>query len=283
MNLHNYRDVDQRGTIVRINYEATGFDGERWTKYANVYLPYNYDEAKPYNILYLMHGGGGNPDAWLDCSKIKNALDRGFAEGIAEPFIAVFPTYYNLIPSSHRTEGVDASWEDGQIRTFQKEFEEDLVPAVESRFHTYAEGTDLENLQKSRLHRAFGGFSMGGGTTWYVFLYHLDIVGTFLPLSGDCWEIEPMGGRLKPVETAALLAERTRAKGFTGKDFKIFAGTGDKDLGLQTMSPMLEELKKYPDVFAMEDNLFLAVKEDAVHAYEEVYHHVWHYLPQMFK
>ena len=52
---------------------------------------------------------------------------------------------------------------------------------------------------------------------------------------------------------------------------------------LQTMSPMLEELKKYPDVFAMEDNLFLAVKEDAVHAYEEVYHHVWHYLPQMFK
>ena len=282
MELHAYRDVNKRGTIVRVNYEATAFDGSRWTKYANVYLPYGYDESKPYNILYLMHGGGGNPDAWLDCSKIKNALDRGFSEGKAEPFIAVFPTYYSLDPSEHRTEGPDASWENEQIRLFQKELQEDLIPAVEGRFRTFAENTGLEGLQKSRQHRAFGGFSMGGGVTWYVFLYHLDIFAAFLPLSGDCWELMPMGGRLASEETARVIAERVRAYGFTGKDYKILGGTGDKDLGLEAMQPMLNAMTADPDLFSFGDNLFFNVKEDAVHAYEEVYHHIWNYIPQMF-
>ena len=256
MDLHQYRDVDKRGTITRVTYEATNSAGERWTKYANVYLPYGYDENQKYDIVYLMHGGGGNPDAWLDCAQIKNALDRGFEEGRAKPFIVVFPTYYNLDPTERRRiEGVNAEWENEQIRAFQKELAEDLIPAVESRFSTYAKDTTPEGLAASRLHRAFGGFSMGGGVTWYVFLYNLEIVSVFLPLSGDCWEIQPMGGRLVPEETAKVLAEQA--------------------------------MTAYPDLFDLEEdpakgNLHLAVKEDAVHAYEQVYHHVWHYLPYLF-
>ena len=287
MDLHAYRDVEKRGTIARVTYEATNNAGERWTKYANVYLPYGYDENKQYNILYLMHGGGGSPDAWLDCAQIKNALDRGFDEGRAEPFIVVFPTYYSQLPSEHRQEGVDASWENGQILAFQKELREDLIPAVENRFSTYAEDTTPEGLAKSRLHRGFGGFSMGGGVTWYVFLYNLEAFSVFLPLSGDCWELQPMGGRLVPEETAKVLAERTRAKGMTGKDFRIYSGTGDKDMGLDNMKPMLKAMTAYPDLFVFEEdpakgNLHLTVKEDAVHAYEQVYHHVWHYMPYLF-
>lgn len=288
MDLHQYRDVDKRGTITRVTYEATNSAGERWTKYANVYLPYGYDENQKYDIVYLMHGGGGNPDAWLDCAQIKNALDRGFEEGRAKPFIVVFPTYYNLDPTERRRiEGVNAEWENEQIRAFQKELAEDLIPAVESRFSTYAKDTTPEGLAGSRQHRAFGGFSMGGGVTWYVFLYNLEIVSVFLPLSGDCWEIQPMGGRLVPEETAKVLAERTRAKGMTAKDFRIYGGTGDKDMGLDNMKPMLEAMTAYPDLFDLEEdpakgNLHLAVKEDAVHAYEQVYHHVWHYLPYLF-
>ncbi len=288
MELHGYRDVDYRGTIERVEYTIQDHQGQPWQKYANVYLPYGYDAEKPYNILYLMHGGGGNPDAWLDCSQIKNALDRGFFEKRAEPFIVVFPTYYDLIPSENRAEGIDAAWENDQIRSFQKEFAQDLVPAVETRFHTFAEQTDAQGLRASRGHRAFGGFSMGGGTTWYVFLYNLDIVSTFLPLSGDCWELKPMGGRLVPAETAKILAERTAEKGFTGKDFVIYGGTGDKDLGLDNMRPMLQAMEAYPDMFVFSEdpasgNLHLTVKENAVHAYEEVYHHVWHYLPYLFR
>ena len=93
MNLHVWKDVDYRGRLVRLDYTTKDISGNPWYKYALVYLPYGYDDTKPYNILYLMHGGGGNPDAWTDCSQIKNALDQAFNDKLAEPFIVVFPTW----------------------------------------------------------------------------------------------------------------------------------------------------------------------------------------------
>lgn len=288
MDLHVWRDVDYRGTVVRLDYTALNLEKQPWETYANVYLPYGYDPAQPYDILYIMHGGGGNPDAWLDCSQIKNAFDRGFHEKLAKPFIAVFPTFYKLIPSENRREGINAAWEDSQVRAFQKEFTEFLIPAVESKYHTYAEfDTSAESLERSRLHRGFCGFSMGGATTWYNFLAHLDIVSVFVPLSGDCWEICPMGGRLEPDRTAAALANKVKSLGMTKKDFKIFVGTGSKDAGFDNLAPQLEAMKQYPELFEFSEdpekgNLYFNVKEDAVHAYEEVYHHVWNYLPRLF-
>ena len=44
---------------------------------------------------------------------------------------------------------------------FHLDLRENLIPAVESRFHTYAENTTEEGLEASREHRAFGGFSLG--------------------------------------------------------------------------------------------------------------------------
>ena len=102
MNLHVWKDVDYRGRLTRVDYTTKDVEGKPWYKYALVYLPYDYDDKKPYNILYLMHGGGGNPDAWTDCSQIKNALDRAFNEKLAEPFIVVFPTFYSLTPAQAR-------------------------------------------------------------------------------------------------------------------------------------------------------------------------------------
>ena len=287
MRLHQWKDVDYRGTIVRVDYTTTDMQGQPWAKYANVYLPYGYEEKKKYNILYLMHGGGGNPDAWMDASQIKNALDRAFHDGDAEPFIVVFPCFYDLIPSENRHKGVDASWENAQVLFFQKEFEADLIPAIEGRFSGYAASTSHEDLVASRRHRAFGGFSMGGATTWYVFLNHLDIVADFLPLSGDCWALQPKGGKEKAAETAALLAEHVKASGFGRDDFRLFIGTGDKDIAYENLIPQLEEMKKYPDIFAFSDdlssgNVHFSLKENAPHAYEEVYHHVYHYISHIF-
>ena len=287
MQLHQWGDIDYRGTITRIDYETVDMQGKPWAKYANVYLPYQYDEKKKYNILYLMHGGGGNPDAWLDASQIKNVLDLGFGRGLAEPFIVVFPTYYDLRPSEHRRDAVDASWEYNQVKHFQTELEKELIPAIESRFSTYAEDTTHEGLKASRTHRAFGGFSMGGATTWCAFEHHLDIIAEFLPLSGDCWAIEPKGGCTKPEETAAFLVELVKRSGYTKDDFRLFIGTGRQDIAYNNLIPQIREMKKYPETFVFSDdpkegNMHFALKEDAPHAYEQVYHHVWNYLPYLF-
>ena len=58
-----YHDIDYRGRLHRVDYRSTDKDGNVCYKYAQVYTPYGYDPAKPYDILYLMHGGGGSADA----------------------------------------------------------------------------------------------------------------------------------------------------------------------------------------------------------------------------
>jgi len=287
MKLHKWKDVDYRGEIVKVEYEAPDYQGNPWKKYANVYLPYGYDKEKPYDILYLIHGGGGNADAWLDCSQIKNVFDQAFEAKLCKPFIAVFPCFYSWIPSEHRVGGINPGAENGQVRGFQKELEDQLIPAVEGRFHTYAQELSKESLRTSRRHRAIGGFSMGGCTTWWAFVDHLDIFGTFLPLSGDCWALKPRGGGEDPVGTAQYLADTVRRYGFGKDDFRLLIATGDKDIAAGNLTPQVEAMKKQTEVFDYREdpalgNMHYVIKENAVHAYEEVYHHIWNYLPYIF-
>lgn len=50
----------QAGTIETFNYTAHDDNGNAYSKQCRVYLPFGYDSNKPYDVLYLMHGYGGN-------------------------------------------------------------------------------------------------------------------------------------------------------------------------------------------------------------------------------
>ena len=178
-----YFDAPRRGTLRRVDY--VGAHGAR--KYALVYLPWGYETERErrYDILYLMHGGGGSPDAWPDACPVKNMLDRAFAAGEAEPMIVVFPSFYADGPRRGAPGTVDADFERKSVLTFQtEELTERLLPAVEGAVRGFAEGVSPAALKAARRHRGFGGFSMGGVNTWYAFSLHLDYFSTFLPLSG---------------------------------------------------------------------------------------------------
>ena len=292
MKEYQYRDVNHRGRIERVTYASTGYAGEPIEKYANVYLPKDYDtseEETRYNVLYCMHGGGGNPDAWLDCCKIKNMLDYSIDTGEAKPLIVVFPTYYKSDRSTDpEKDGAAALPAEGEkTRIFQKELVDELIPAVEGKYRTFAGGTDREAIRASRLHRAFTGFSMGGCTTWYAFIDSLDYISTFLPLSGDCWVIEMMGGRTRTAETAAFLHDFAKNSGYAPSDYRIFAATGRADIAFDALTPQVEEMKKYPDTFIFDEDyskgsFHYLLAEEHPHAYESVYEYLYNFLPYLF-
>lgn len=285
MKEYQYHDVNFRGTIERITYRTTNPQGEPREKYANVYLPCGYDTAdtaKRYNVLYLMHGGGGNPDAWLDCCKVKNMLDHCFDAGEAEPFLVVFPSYYK--EKVGRTGVPDAQRERTLVQQFLPELTDELLPAVEKQYHTWAAETSAAGLRAARAHRGFGGFSMGSCTTWFSFLHALPFFGTFVPLSGDCWAADVQGGRTHPQETAQALHAAAAAAGL---DFRIFAAAGENDPASAAMEPQIEAMKAFPDTFAFSadpaaGNLHYETAAGAVHAYEAVCNYLYTYLPNLF-
>lgn len=275
MELHRYHDVNRRGTVERLCYTTKDVDGTAVSKYANVYLPYGYSASQKYPTLYLIHGGGGNPDAWLDCSMIKNALDASFAEDRCKPFITVFPGFYNHDPV--RTGRVDEETERGHVLRFQQELRNDLIPAVDSAFST----------NPSRDARSVGGFSMGGVTTWFAFLNNPDLFSTFMPLSGDCWQFGGLGGGRETEKTVRYLHDHTVEQGFGKQDFRILAGTGFEDIAYPNLTPQIEAMKKVTDLFEFsenpeEGNFHYVVMEDAPHMYEKVYQHIYNYAPVMF-
>ena len=282
-----YHDAERRGTIDRVYYTHIDEEGAEYEKYANVYLPCGYDPAdkeKKYDILYLMHGGGGNPDAWLDSCWFKNMLDCSFQDKEAEPFIVVFPGYYKAGAGKHDLSHMER--ERDWVRDFAVEAVQELLPAVEGHVRGWAESVDDAGLRASRTHRAFGGFSMGSVTTWFEFLRNLPYFATFLPLSGDCWEIEVLGGSTQPAKTAEVLALAAEEADKDGYGFRIFAATGSEDIACGNLSGQIEEMKRLPAFQFSEDltagNFHYEIAPGEVHSYESVCNYVYSYLPLLF-
>jgi endo-1,4-beta-xylanase len=289
MEKYQYHDVNMRGSIKRINYLTTNQQGEAREKYANIYLPYGYEEAdkeKKYNIFYVMHGGGGNADAWLDCCQMKNMLDYMIDEKQINPLIVVFPSYYNEIVG--RVGAPDRDVERAHVLFFQKELIEDLLPAVEKECNTYAKDSTKEAFKASRMHRGFSGFSMGSATTWFAFLNNMDYFSYYVPLSGDCWELESQGGLNKPDETAKLLHDHAAKSGYGVNEYFIYTATGTEDIAYEALTTQVNAMRKFPDTFVENEdlskgNFHYLLAEGEVHAYEAVNHYLYNILPYLFK
>jgi enterochelin esterase-like enzyme len=153
-------EIAEAGTLEELVYETKAYatDGRAVTKRAMVYLPYGYSADKKYNILYLMHGTGDDEYYWLKTHAYnKIMLDRLIAMGEIEPLIVVTPTFY---VENDCMDGLDAL-----TFSFREELRNDLMPAVEEKYSTWAETADDKGFSASRDHRAFAGLSRGAVTT----------------------------------------------------------------------------------------------------------------------
>ena len=125
-----------------------------------VYTPPGYNSGKDsYPVLYLLHGAGGDEDAWSSLGRANLILDNLIASGASKPRIVVMTNGNAWQTSTLRnTPGRPAPTREtfGQFQgKFEKSLVEDVVPYIEKNYRVIAD----------KDHRALAGLSMGGGHT----------------------------------------------------------------------------------------------------------------------
>ena len=238
--------AEHQGTLEKLEYqtwESLSYDShtQRLTKTAWVYLPYGYTEEQRYNVFYLSHGGWSNETTVMgtpdDPHAFKHIMDHAIEDGKIKPLIIVLPTYNNTSPSDSGNYSLALRLTDN----FHNELVNDLLPAVESRYSTYAQSTDLEGLAASRDHRGFGGFSMGSMNTWRTFEHALDCFRYFAPSSGG------------PIGDGEYMADIVRNSEYGPDDFFIFAASGTEDFAYSGFKRGVMAMGE-TDVFTFVDN-----------------------------
>ena len=237
-----YSPADHAGSLNKLSYqtwESFSYDehSQALTKEAWVYLPYGYSEGQQYNIFYLSHGGWSNETTIMGTAdnpnSFKNVIDHAIEDGKITPMIFVMLTYNN-------TDGQD-SWDYSLAikltDQFHNELVNDLIPAVESKYNTFAENTTIDGIRASRDHRGFGGFSMGSVNTWCTFRYAMDCFRYFMPMSGNY----TTDGR--------YMADLVREQGFGPEDFFLFAMSGPDDFAYSSFKRQIDAMGKVTSMF----------------------------------
>ncbi|MBB5196885.1 alpha/beta hydrolase [Anaerocolumna cellulosilytica] len=172
--------TNNAGTIRQINYTTYDYFGNnsQITKPAYVYLPYGYNSNQKYNVLYLMHGIGGNEREWgmfNDSSTVKIIMDNLIYYKDIDPFIIVTPN------GRSSKNYANTSSDHNSFYKFGQELRNDLIPYIDKNFSTYANyNPNYYDKTAARGHRAMAGLSMGGMQTINIGICEsLDLISNF--------------------------------------------------------------------------------------------------------
>lgn len=277
------QEAEKRGKVVRMKYDTKAYDTkEPITKYALVYLPYGYDpkDIKRYNVFYMMHGMGDRFDTYLKApgstSELKRALDHMIQDGEIEPLILVTPSFY--IPDRYEQSEVF-----GGTANFPQELIEDLMPAVARNYRTYATGTDPDTFEKTRSHRAFGGFSAGSVTCWNVFAKDFKYIREFVPMSGA----QNLFNSGTADEIAAQMAGIVTQNGYGSNNLYINAMSGSEDYAKGGLSAQIEAMGRQ-NIFTIDKdkskgNIYYREFAGGKHDYSATIIYIYNALLNLFK
>lgn len=235
--------AEHAGTLEKLEYttwESFTYaeHSQQLTKTAWVYLPYGYDAGRQYDVFYLSHGGWSNEETIMGTadspSGFKNVVDHAIDAGEMRPMILVMVTYNNTDPQDSWDYSLALQLTD----QFHNELTNDIIPAVEGKYSTYAAGTDDADLRASRDHRGFGGFSMGSVNTWRTFQHALPYFRYFMPMSGS---VTSDGG---------TVADWVTSQGFTAGDFFIYSMSGTSDFAYSGLKSQINAMESN-DMFTM--------------------------------
>ena len=172
-NLYTVNKVPH-GTVTRRWYESPG---NEMSRRVTIYTPAGYETSQAkYPVLYLLHGMGGDEEAWIALGRASQILDNLIAQGRAKPMIVVM-TNGNVAQEAAPGESSLGLYKPTMQlpNTMDGKFEEtfpDVIKFVESNYRVKAEKSG----------RAIAGLSMGGYHSLHISRYYpnmFDYVGLF--------------------------------------------------------------------------------------------------------
>ena len=232
--LYTIQDVPH-GTVSKVWYESAtaGFD-----RRLSVYTPagYNPTAKTRYPVLYVLHGIGGDEDAWIAQGRAAQILDNLIAQGKAKPMIVVF-TNGNIsqeaAPGENSTGYTRPTMQLPQTMegTFETAFPE-IVKFIDSNYKTIAK----------KQSRAICGLSMGGFHTLYISLNYPDMFGYSGMFSAAIGVSDPS---ISPIYQDF---DQKLATYFSKKPALLWIGCGDTDFLIQANRDFVKKLQdnNYP-------------------------------------
>lgn len=195
-----FDECEEQGTLhpARLEGQLSDVSPTIAGKKFEVYLPYGYDETRPYDVMFLQGGLGSHHNAmtsqtWFHVVGdrpfcFKNIWDHMIYEGICEPMIIVSVDGYS---AKHGAERYRDLYEETSY--FVQNY---IYQYVIEHYSTYAKSTDPDDIVAARDHFGYGGFSNGGWMTYW---------GAMNGMVWYCSNFLPMGGSWRADEVAATL------------------------------------------------------------------------------
>ena len=197
----NYVEATRHGTVSHPWYDSKILGMNRRL---SVYTPYGYESnpKKKYPVLYLLHGAGGDEEAWISMGRAAQILDNLIEKGLAEPMIVVMPNG-NANQQAARTLNIaekpmPSRWDREAFEKMSEEERnlimngyvmslcEEIVPFIEKNIRAIPKPAS----------RAIAGLSMGGGHTISASILYPQMFDYICPLSA--------AGQATPEQIAAL-------------------------------------------------------------------------------
>jgi enterochelin esterase family protein len=162
------------GTVAKRWYQSPGLGIKRRL---TVYTPAGYESGKEkYPVLYLLHGAGGDEEAWMTLGRTAQIMDNLIAQGKVKPMIVVMPNG-NVIQDAAPGEGYQGYYKPQFMvdKTMNGTYEEtftDIINFIEKNYRVKA----------NKASRAIAGLSMGGYHSLHISRYYpntFDYIGLF--------------------------------------------------------------------------------------------------------
>lgn len=164
------------GSVTRRWYDSPG---NKMSRRITIYTPPGYETSKEsYPVLYLLHGMGGDEEAWMALGRASQILDNLIAQGKAKPMIVVM-TNGNVVQEAAPGESSLGLYKPTfQLpQTMDGKMEEtfpEVMTFIETNYRTIPD----------RSGRAIAGLSMGGYHSLHISRHYpntFDYIGLFSP------------------------------------------------------------------------------------------------------